>query len=138
MTAVKNAITTALAGDATYLALIGSPSAWPYQTFYMHPPQRPIFPFTVFSLRPQSYFQEYGHTLVSQSELSITVWDQIKADAAANEAIMDRIIYLLHQKPNSAGFRAIVSGDLQELEDHEINAIGLNTVFDLSYRRSVA
>jgi len=138
MKAVIDAIKFALTDDDTYVELLGTPTVEPYKTYYEDPPVTPDFPFVVFVLRPISYNPDMGREFrVGRGELSVNVWGQGISSTPTVETIADRIISLLHQVGNAAGFRCVLSREPQSLRDHEINAWGVNVAFDCAIRRSI-
>ena len=138
MQVVRNKIYSVLTSDSAYIVLLGSPTAKPYKTYYLTPPATPSFPFVVFWLRPQTFMQRYPRELlVSRAVLTVNAWDHSTSAAPTHEAIMQRVMELLHQVPVVTGFRCIISNEPQELRDEEMNAFGLTSAFELSYRRSL-
>lgn len=138
MKAVIDAIKVALTGDSEYISLLGSPTVEPYKTYYEDPPVTPDFPFVVFVLRPIGYNTDMGREFrIGRGELSINAWVQGKTETPTIESIIDRVIVLLHQVGNAAGFRCVLSREPQSLRDHEMNAWGVNVAFEVAIRRSI-
>jgi len=136
MKALKLAIKKRLIDDATYIALMGTPAAEPFQTYWFKPPLRPTFPETVLNLQPGVNDNSIGPEIVQGVwTLSINVWS--KDDAY--EDIIKRVIFLLNQKPDTVttGFRAILSREAEDMFDDEFNVYGKNVIFDLHYGRAI-
>ncbi len=136
MKAVKLAIKKRLTDDSIYISLMGTPAAEPFQTYWFKPPVKPTFPETVLNLQPGINDSSSGPEIVQGLwTLSINVWS--KDDTY--EDIIDRIIYLLNQKPDTVttGFRAILSREAEDMIDDEFNVYGKNVMFDLHYRRAI-
>ena len=132
MNAVKTAIYNRLIADTAYLALLGVPTAAPYKTFTERVPKEPAFPEVVIEYAGGPADQTFDKTtLVTVDEVTITAW----ARDDSFETILDRIVYLLHQKPFTTGFRMILSGKTGETFNEEFEAYGKGATFDLHYRR---
>ena len=132
ISSLKKEIWDMLVEDSTYIGLVGSPSAVPYQTFYLRNPQRPTFPEVVFSLAParvnKNVAPEY---LATEHELKF----RIRTRDNGYEGIGDRIVQLLQHKPNTdLGFRSVVTRS-KELVDHKLRIFGKDLVFRVFYRR---
>jgi len=130
---LKDQIYTTLTGDTTYKTLLGSPTAAPYRTFYIQPPEKPDLPEVIY---------RFGNAVVSQEDvdyrlikvsLTITIWTL----DAGYETIAERIIYLLHQRPSkdSYGIRINLDTLTEELYDEELRAFGRAVIFQVFYRR---
>ena len=133
MNAVKTAIYNRLVADVTYLALLGVPTSAPFQTFAERVPEEPTFPEVVIVYNGGPADQEFdATTLVTVDEVTITAW----TEDDSFETILDRIVYLMHQKPFSTGFRMILSGKTGETFSEEFDAYGKGATFDLHYRRA--
>ena len=132
ISSLKKEIWDMLVEDSTYIGLVGSPSAVPYQTFYLRNPQRPTFPEVVFSLAPARVNKNLSPDfLATEHELKF----RIRTRDNGYENIGDRIIQLLQHKPNAdLGFRSVVSQS-KELVDHELRIFGKDLVFRVFYRR---
>jgi len=136
MKALKLAIKKRLTDDADYIALMGTPGAEPFQTYWFKPPVKPTFPETVLNISPSNSDQSSDPSfIITQSGLSINVWT--KDDAY--EDIIKRIIQLLNQKPDTSitGFRAILVREPEDLFDDEFEVYGKNVLFDVHYRRAL-
>ena len=136
MKAVKLAIKKRLTDDSNYIALMGTPTSEPFQTYWFKPPVQPTFPETVLNLQTGINDNSIGPEIVQGVwTLSINVWS--KDDVY--EDIIDRIIYLLNQKPDTVttGFRAILSRQAEDIIDDEFNVYGQNVMFDLHYGRAI-
>ena len=132
MTTVKAAIYNRLVADVTYLALLGVPTTAPYQTFLNLAPKKPSFPEVILTFGETSTDQEFdGDTLVSVGGFIATAWTL----EHTYETILDRIVYLMHQKPFTTGFRLIFAGRGEEVFNEEFDAYGKQVRFDLHYRR---
>ncbi len=132
ISSLKKEIWDMLVEDSTYIGLVGSPSAVPYQTFYLRNPIQPIFPEVVFSLAPGRVNKNLAPEFLStEYELKF----RIRTRDGGYESIGDRIIQLLQHKPNAdLGFRSVVSQS-KELVDHELRIFGKDLVFKVFYRR---
>jgi len=136
MKALKLAIKKRLTDDSIYISLMGTPGAEPFQTYWFKPPVKPTFPETVLNLQPGINNDSMGPEIVQGVwGLSINVW----SDDDAYEDIIERIIYLLNQKPDTVttGFRAILSRDAEDLFDDEFDVYGKNVIFDVHYGRAI-
>jgi len=136
MKALKLAIKKRLTDDASYIALMGTPGAEPFQTYWFKPPVEPTFPETVLNINSTTSDQLSDPSfLITNSTLSINVWT--KDDAY--EDIIKRIIQLLNQNPDTTttGFRAILVSEPEDLFDDEFNVYGKNVMFDIHYRRAL-
>lgn len=135
MKALKLAIKKRLTDDNTYIGLMGTPANEPYQTYWFKPPVQPTFPETVLNLTALHDEENSREILSFSCNLSINVWS--KDDAY--EDIIERIIQLLHQNPETVttGFRAILTSEPQDLYDDELNVYGKNIIFDVKYGRSI-
>jgi len=130
---VKTAIYNRLVADVTYLALLGVPTSAPFQTFAERVPEEPTFPEVVIVYDGGPADQDYDRTtLVTVDTVTFTAWT--KDDQF--ETILDRIVYLMHQKPFSTGFRLILSSKTGEIFNEEFDAYGKGAIFDLHYRRA--
>lgn len=134
MTEIKEVVRNALINDATYLSLMGDPSADAYETYYMRPPERPNFPETIIHFEDEENSPEYeAAILVSGIPLIINVWSRDDA----YEQIAERVIQLLHHIPQlTQGFRAVMAEEPQELYDPDFNVYGKSLNFQVFYRRS--
>ena len=132
LSSLKKEIWDMLVEDSTYIGLVGSPSAVPYQTFYLRNPIRPTFPEVVFSLAPGRVNKNLAPEFLSteyELKFRIRTWD------GGYEGIGDRIIQLLQHKPSAdLGFRSVVSQS-KELVDHKLRIFGKDLVFKVFYRR---
>ena len=136
MKAVKLAIKKRLTDDGIYIALMGTPVTEPFQTYWFKPPIKPTFPETVLNLQQGINDSSIGPEIVQGLwTLSINVWS--KDDTY--EDIIDRIIFLLNQKPDTVttGFRAILSREPEDMIDDEFNVYGKNVMFDIHYGRAI-
>jgi len=136
MKALKLAIKKRLTDDDSYIALMGTPGAEPFQTYWFKPPVKPTFPETVLNINPSTSDQSSDPSfLITNSVLSINVWT--KDDVY--EDIIKRVIQLLNQKPDTAitGFRAILVSEPEDLFDDEFNVYGKNVMFNVHYRRAL-
>lgn len=134
MNAVKVGIRHILTSDKEYLSYLGYPQAEPYQTFYVRPPERPTFPEVIYTLAGDDFDQSFGRDLkVSNIETSFMSWSKDNV----YEAIIDRIIYLLHHASDSYGFVAILSGTSEELFDDDFEVYGRRVLFDIHYGRGI-
>jgi len=136
MKALKLAIKKRLTDDSIYISLMGTPGAEPFQTYWFKPPVKPTFPETVLNLQTGINNNAMGPEIVQGVwSLSINVW----SDDDAYEDIIERIIYLLNQKPDTVttGFRAILSRDAEDLFDDEFDVYGKNVIFDVHYGRAI-
>ena len=135
MTSVKTAIYNRLVADTTYLALLGVPTTAPYKTFVNLAPKEPTFPEVVLTFGDTITDQEFdGDTLVSVGGFIATAWTLDHT----YETILDRIVYLVHQKPfTTTGFRLIFAGRGEEIFNEEFDAYGKQARFDLHYRREI-
>ncbi len=131
MKQLRTDIWTALTGDAIYISRMGSPASVPFQTFYIQPPEKPTFPEVVFRFQGTSYNQEHGPDILSSKVQAVfAIW-------TSNDdysIIGDRIIFLLHQKEQSNGWRAILASGSDEIYDSEFDVYGKRLTFDVSYR----
>ena len=135
MKTLKLQIKKRLTDDATYIALMGSPTEEPFQTYWFKPPVQPTFPETVLTMGTIINDESNGRDLMSfRCPVSINVWSKDEA----YEDIIDRIIQLLHQNPETTttGFRAILNNEPQDMYDDEFNVYGKVVQFDVVYRRS--
>jgi len=132
-TTVKEAIRDVLIGDTTLMGLMGGPAAPEYNVFYLMPPDPPRFPQIVFWIGFGSAAPIDRPVLASTGELNVNVW--AKTNVCAD--IAERVVYLLHHAKD-LGARIVLEREPQELYDDELDAYGLNTVFSLFHRRSVA
>jgi hypothetical protein len=130
---LKLAIRSALTNDAQYILAMGSPTTSPYNTYWKNPPKPPSFPQVVYWLRPGQNDKSNDRNLMS-IVYDLHVWIWVQGDT---ETISNRIIYLLHQKGNSEGFRSILDREVEELYDEELNAWGLHLLFNLFHRREI-
>lgn len=136
MKTVRDQVYATLIADASYLVLVGSPSAAPYQTFYARKPSPPAYPYVVFHLRPSVNNQAYPrHLLSSRTELVFDAWDAIGPQPPEHEEIVRRIIQLMHQRANANGFRPVLAIEPAEMFDEEIGAVGATVSFEVFYRR---
>ena len=136
MKALKLAIKKRLTDDTDYIALMGTPTGEPFQTYWFKPPVKPTFPETVLNIQSTNSDQSADPSfLITNSVLSINVWT--KDDSY--EDIIKRIIQLLNQKPDTTttGFRAILVSEPEDLFDDEFNVYGKNVMFNLHYRRAL-
>ena len=134
MTSLKQGIRNLIIADATYLTLMGSPTADHKNTFYMQPPVSPVYPETVFWIEAPLFNGEMDRDLLSiMGALNINVW----AKDNTYESITDRLRILLHQKPVISKARIVLASMPQELYDQTLDAYGLNTVFNIYYRRAL-
>ena len=136
MKALKLAIKKQLTNDAKYIALMGTPGAEPFQTFWFKPPTEPTFPETVLNINTTTSDQSSDPSfLITNSVLSINVWTK----DSAYEDIIKRIIQLLNQRPDTTttGFRAILSSEPEDLFDDQFNVYGKNVMFNVHYRRAL-
>ena len=132
MNVVKTAVYDRLVADTTYLALLDVPTAAPYQTFTERVPEKPTFPEVVIVYDAGLADQDFdATTLVTVGEVIVTAW----TEDDSQETILDRIVYLLHQKPFATGFRMIFAGRTGETFSEEFDAYGRGARFDLHYRR---
>ena len=133
MNEVKTAIYDRLVADTTYLALLDVPTAAPFQTYAERVPDEPTFPEVVIVYGPGNTDQEFdATTLVTVDEVIITAW----TEDDSYETILDRIVFLMHQKPFSEGFRLISAGKTGEIFNEKFDAYGKGATFDLHYRRA--
>jgi len=136
MKALKLAIKKRLTDDSTYIGLMDTPTAEPYQTYWFKPPKKPTFPETVLNLTVGANDTSNGKDILSGNfDLAINVWS--KGDGY--EDIVKRIIQLLHQSPDTVttGFRAIYTGEPEDLEDDEFAVYGKRVSFNVFYKRSL-
>ena len=136
MKALKLAIKKRLTDDASYIALMGTPTAEPFQTYWFKPPIAPTFPETVLNINSTTSDQLSDPSfIITKGVLSINVWtvDDVYED------IIKRIIQLLNQNPDTTttGFRAILVSEPEDLFDDEFNVYGKNVMFDIHYRRAL-
>jgi len=131
MKQLRTDIWTVLTEDATYISRMGSPASVPFQTFYIKPPEKPTFPETVFHFPGTTYGQEHDRDILSSRvQVVFSIWT---VDEDYN-SIADRIIFLLHQKEQSNGWRAILAFASDEVYDSEFDTYGKRLTFDVSYR----
>ena len=136
MKALKQAIKKRLTGDGSYIALMGTPAAEPFQTYWFKPPKRPTFPETVLNLSGNVNDSTNDPSiLATQGVLSINVWT--KDDAY--EDIIKRIIQLLHQYSDTVttGFRTILLREPEDMIDDEFDVYGKNVMFNVHYGRAL-
>ncbi len=129
---LKEEIRNSLIEDSTYLALMGSPSEEPYQTYCLRNPERPTFPETIIRLMPGTYSQGLERDILS----TVYTLEILVRDKTSNyEDIAKRIIRILHQRPGAdLGFRAVFRRS-SEIYDDEFEVYGRNLVFDVHFRR---
>jgi hypothetical protein len=134
MTAVKLAIRNILTDDATYLTLLGNPSAEPYKTYYLYPKNIPDFPYVTFALRPSDVDTDRDKTvIVKNTNLVFYVF----AVDALYETIASRIIYLMHHTGSDTGFRTILESEREDAYKPELNAYSIELIFSLHYRKEI-
>ena len=135
MKVLKAAIRKQMTGDTEYLALMGAPSVYPYNTYFLECPKKPTFPETVFDFASTSYDTSNGAISTSADiTLNINVWT--KDDDY--EDIIDRIKVLFHQKTiGSTGAHAIMLREPQDRKDENFNVYGKVISFAIYYRRSI-
>ena len=136
MKALKLAIKNKLTDDSDYITLMGSPASEPFQTYWFKPPIRPTFPETVLNIITGVNDSTIDRSILSgQFQLSINVW----SEDDTYEAIVKRIIQLLHQAPETVttGFRAIFLRETDDLIDEEFNVYGKNVMFNVHYGRAL-
>jgi len=136
MKALKLAIKKRLTDDDSYIALMGTPGAEPFQTYWFKPPLKPTFPETVLNISTNTSDQTSDPSfLITIGILSINVWTVDDT----YEDIIKRIIRLLNQKPDTVitGFRAILVSEPEDLFDDEFNVYGKNVMFNVHYRRAL-
>ena len=134
MKTLKLQIKKRLTDDSTYVGLMGTPTAEPYQTYWFKPPVAPTFPETVLNITGVNDTSAGKDFLPGRFTLSLNVWS--KDDTY--EDIVKRIIQLLHQSPETGttGFRAIYTGEPEDMYDDEFAVYGKRVVFDVFYRRA--
>jgi len=130
---LKDQIYSILTGDQTYLGLLGDPTADPYRTFYIQPPEKPDLPEVIYRFGNVVISQEDFDCRIMRVSLTITIWTR----DTSYETIAERIIRLLNQTPNSDGYgiRIIVDTMTEELYDEDMNAFGRAIIFQVHYRR---
>lgn len=136
MTTLKEAIVDLLADDDTYRSLVGYPAGYPYKVYYLRPPEveRPDLPLVVFNFGPSAIDQNQDRPIIAYNvQGNFMVWS---VDGQYEE-IADRVIYLLHHGQNSAGIKAVLSGQPEDLYDQQTNAYGKLIRFDIHYRSTI-
>ena len=136
MKVLKLAIKKRLTDDDSYIALMGTPGAEPFQTYWFKPPVKPTFPETILNIYSTASDQSSDPSfIITNSVLSINVWT--KDDVY--EDIIKRIIQLLNQKPDTSitGFRAIFISTSEDLFDDQFSVYGKNVMFNVHYRRAL-
>lgn len=136
MKALKLAIKKRLTDDATYISLMGTPTTEPFQTFWFKPPEQPTFPETVLNIQGVDNESTIDRDILAkQCNLSVNVW----SIDSAYEDVIERIIQLLHQKPDTdiTGFRAILIREPEDLFNDQFNVYGKNVMFNVHYRRAL-
>lgn len=135
MKALKLAILKQMTDDTEYLALMGAPSLYPYNTYFLECPNEPTFPETVFDFASVNYDTSNGAINTSaEITLNINVWT-VDADY---EDIIDRIKVLFHHKTiGTTGAHAILLREPQDRKDEKFNVYGKVVSFAVYYRRSI-
>ena len=134
---MKTEIFDLLVADAQYLSDMDDPVAPAYRTFYERSPITPnVYPYVVYEIEDVIQSQEHGRTLlVSSGTLAFGIWSKDGGDTY--ETISDRIVFLLHQKASSSGWRAILASMIPEVYDEEFEAYMKRVNFTLWNRTAI-
>ena len=134
MTTAKATIHAALVADSAYLALLGSPAAAPYRTYYGEPPRTPVFPMVVFAFGSRVTDGEVSRDLLSrQTSVRFTAWTEDET----YEDIILRIIQIWHQKAGADGIWLSLEDEGEERFDEEVGARGLMATFTMLTARGI-
>lgn len=133
---IKEVLMETLTGDDEYLEYLGNPVDDYKRTYYLMPPEEPQLPIVVLTMNPNIVEPIDRMILSTIGTLTVTIW----AKTNTYEQIAERVIYLYHQKAGLStthAIRLVLTRELEELYDDELDAFGKILEFTMFTRRAI-